>query len=88
MIDVRGTWYATAGEIAAELTRKRQRRITPDAVRRWADRDGLTRHRVSRRLVLYPVDEAEQIEADKWYSTRGRPRRLDNGSPQVRSFVH
>lgn len=73
-IDIRGRWYATADEIAADLTRKRHRRITAAAVRRWADRDGLTRHKVSRRLVLYAVDEAEQIETDKWHAKLGRPR--------------
>lgn len=75
-IDVRGTWYATAEEIAADITRKRHRRITPAAVRRWADRDGLTRHKVSRRLVVYAVEEAEQIETDKWHARLGRPRIL------------
>lgn len=69
MICIDGIGYATAAEIAAQLGRK----VTAAAVRRWADRDGLTAHRLGRRVV-YRLDEATQIECDKRYSTRGRRR--------------
>ncbi|NUT31543.1 MAG: hypothetical protein HOV79_00570 [Hamadaea sp.] len=69
MICIDGVDYASAAEIAEQLGRD----VTPDAVRRWADRDGLTARRLGRRVV-YRIDEAEHIECDKRYATPGRPR--------------
>lgn len=72
MITVDEVEYASAAEIAHRLGRG----VTEDQVRKWAARDGLTAVRTGRGVV-YRIDEAEQIECDKRYSTRGRPRRLD-----------
>jgi hypothetical protein len=72
VITVDGHQYGTAAEIAHHLGRG----VTPATIRAWARREGLTRHRAGRTAV-YRIDEAEQIECDKRYSTRGRPRRLD-----------
>lgn len=69
MITIDGVEYGNATEIAAHLGHG----VTPAAVRRWADRDGLTARRAGR-SVWYPLDEARQIELDKRYSTHGRPR--------------
>lgn len=69
MITIDGAEFGSAAEVAAHLGRG----VTPAAVRRWADRDGLTTKRAGRRVV-YRLDEATTIECDKRYSTHGRPR--------------
>lgn len=76
MITLDGVTYATAAEIAHHLGRG----VTPDMIRKWARRDGLTTRRRSGR-VIYRVDEAELIEIDKRYSTRGRPRSACKPAP-------
>lgn len=74
MIRYEGREYGTAADIAARLGAD----ITPAMIRRWAERDGLPRHRTpGYGTVLYPLDVATRIERDKRCSTRGRPRRLD-----------
>lgn len=76
MITVDGREYGTADEIAAELGDD----VTPDMVRRYAQRDGLERRVMpgrGRGTVVYPLDEASAIERAKRLSGRGRPRQLD-----------
>lgn len=64
--------WRTAAELAAELPHG----VTEAMVRAWHRRDGLTAIRRGRQ-VWYRIDEAEQINLDKWHSTHaGRPRGL------------
>lgn len=69
MITAAGRTWGTATEIARALGGD----VTPAMVRRWHDRDGLTK--IDGR---YPLDEAARIEASKRRSGRGR-KRLDAG---------
>lgn len=81
---IRGRQYGTADELAAELGPD----ITADMIRRYHERDGLTRVVLpgpGRGSVVFPLDEASAIERDKRLgkrlSGRGRPRRLDSPVP-------
>ncbi|MEU8264464.1 hypothetical protein AB0C02_28060 [Micromonospora sp. NPDC048999] len=73
---IAGRQYGTARAIAAALGPD----VTVDMIRKWADPDRetnpITRIRVGHN-VYYPLDEAQEKEAEKYLSGRGRPRRLD-----------
>lgn len=67
MITVHGRRWGTATEVAHALGAD----VTPDMIRKWAVRDGLTK--IDR---WYALDEAAAIERQKRTSGRGR-KRLD-----------
>ena len=75
MIRVNGRLYGTAPQLAAALGPD----ITPAMIRRWRERDGLTTIRAGHNTYS-PLDEATTIEAAKYLSGRGRPRRLDEAA--------
>ncbi len=73
MIEVAGDYWGTAQEIADHIGGG----LTAAAVRRWADRDGLTGHpgkRDGRTVVWFPLAQAQAIDKAKRHSKRGRPR--------------
>ncbi|MFI6819737.1 hypothetical protein ACIBJE_02145 [Micromonospora sp. NPDC050187] len=76
-----GDHWGTARMIANHLGPD----ITEAMIRNWAARDGLPavrmRDRHGRRQTLYPRQKATDIEAKKYLSGRGRPRRLDAHTP-------
>lgn len=73
-----GVLWGSAAEIAAELGHG----VTPDMIRKWELRDGLTAARHGRQ-VWYRLDEAEQINLDKHHSRHaGRPRGALTTSPR------
>lgn len=67
--DQDGHEWGTAAEIAQALGGG----VTPDMIRKWELRDGLTARR-HRRTVVYRYDEATQINLDKLHTAEGRPR--------------
>ncbi|WP_431976165.1 hypothetical protein [Micromonospora haikouensis] len=76
-----GDRWGTAAQIAARLGPD----VTPAMIRNWATRDGLPKARMhdahGRPQVRYPLAKAIDIEATKYLSKRGRPRRLDAAQP-------
>ncbi|MEU4367537.1 hypothetical protein [Micromonospora chersina] len=75
LLRIHGRQYGTAVQIAAALGSD----VTEDMVRNWArprETNPLTRIQVGR-SVFYPLDEAQDKEAEKYLSGRGRPRQLD-----------
>lgn len=71
MITLNGQQFGTATEIAQALGAD----ITIDMIRKWAQRDGLTRYRDQTGHVHYALDQAAAIERTKRASRKGRPRR-------------
>jgi hypothetical protein len=76
VITLDGRQWGTRHEIAAALGPD----VTPDMVRNWARRDGLTGY-LAGGVTYHPLDEAAAIERAKRLTTRGRPRRVDDQSP-------
>lgn len=76
-----GDHWGTARMIRARLGTD----ITPAMLRNWATRDGLPRLRMrdhnGRPQIRYPLRQTTDIEAAKFLSGRGAPRRLDVEAP-------
>jgi hypothetical protein len=74
VIVVDGIRWGTAAEIAAQLGHG----VTAAAVRRWSERDGLSRARLvderGRPQVCYPLHEAALIDMKKRVNGKGRKR--------------
>lgn len=83
-----GDLWGTATQIAHRLGPD----VTTAMIRNWAKRDGLPAARMrdhhGRPQVRYPLNQAADIEAAKYLSGRGRPRRVDAEPTPGASFDH
>ena len=74
LIEVDGGWWGTAREISDHLGNG----VTASMVRRWGERDGLPRIRITdasgRPQVRYLLCQASRLESKKRRGHRGRPR--------------